>query len=114
MKNSNIAIILCGGTGSRMFPLTYSINKQLLPIFDKPMFFILNQAALLRMVPRFPGFFILYKKSHLLELKFFCINKLILQVANSPGGVFVFESFLNILSGAREIFIFFLLHIEQT
>ena len=33
------AIILCGGTGSRMFPLTHSINKQLLPIYDKPMFY---------------------------------------------------------------------------
>ena len=32
-------IILCGGTGSRMFPLTHSINKQLLPVYDKPMFF---------------------------------------------------------------------------
>ena len=32
-------IILCGGTGSRMFPLTHSINKQLLPVYDKPMFY---------------------------------------------------------------------------
>jgi len=33
------AIILCGGKGSRMFPLTHSINKQLLPVYDKPMFY---------------------------------------------------------------------------
>ena len=35
----NKAIILCGGTGSRMFPATKTINKQLLPVYDKPMFF---------------------------------------------------------------------------
>ena len=35
----NKAIILCGGTGSRMFPVTKSINKQVLPLFGKPMFF---------------------------------------------------------------------------
>ena len=35
----NKAIILCGGTGSRMFPVTKSINKQMLPLFGKPMFF---------------------------------------------------------------------------
>ena len=33
------AIILCGGTGSRMYPTTLAINKQLIPVYDKPMFF---------------------------------------------------------------------------
>src|ERR1700756_44207 len=32
-------VVLAGGTGSRMFPLTKITNKHLLPIFDKPMIY---------------------------------------------------------------------------
>src|SRR6056300_51031 len=83
-------IILAGGMGTRMSPLTKAVNKQLLPIYDKPLIFY---PLSILMLAKIKDILIIVNKGQLEQYKKLLPNgdnlgiKITYEEQEKPGGL---------------------------
>ena len=86
-------IILAGGHGTRMSPLTKAVNKQLLPIYDKPLIYY---PLSILMLAKIKDILIVVNKGQLVQFK------KILPESKNLGMRWIVKKYTENLNGNQE------------